>query len=334
MMRAPDPAERGGRAVALRLFIVGCPRSGTTILQRGAAARFGLYTLPETRFYAHLVGNFERKAFAAERRRRPPRLALTTELRERLRLGTGLQWSHVEFGPRHESRKWRSFGSESRVFLEMLDDRAREAGMRGWVEKTPDHVHYLDHIFRLAPSARVIHVLREARDVVASIRDAARRYDKPWGATFPNIERAVDRWNKSVADSARWCADEERNLFLRYEDFAVDAESVYDRIGRFLGVAPVSEEVGATPTRIAAEGERWKSAALSGPIAPADSKWDTALDKTERAQAEALIAPLPAALERRLGPKVACAESPAPGPISAAAGAGREMMARDEATRT
>lgn len=44
------------------------------------------------------------------------------------------------------------------------------------VEKTPRHINYLDLIFRLDPAARVVLVVRDGRDVAASLKDRG----SPW----------------------------------------------------------------------------------------------------------------------------------------------------------
>ena len=52
----------------LRVFVMGCSRGGTTLSQRLIAEGLGLYTLPETRFFANMIGNLERRMFPTTQR--------------------------------------------------------------------------------------------------------------------------------------------------------------------------------------------------------------------------------------------------------------------------
>ena len=44
-----------------RVFIVGCPRSGTTLVQALLARYPGLHSFPETRFFEALLGGIDRR---------------------------------------------------------------------------------------------------------------------------------------------------------------------------------------------------------------------------------------------------------------------------------
>ena len=67
--------------------------------------------------------------------------------------------------------------------LAAWDAQAAAVGFEGWVEKTPRHVLHLQRLFNLDPSARVVFIVRDGRDVAASIE---RR-----GYTF---EQGMTRW--------------------------------------------------------------------------------------------------------------------------------------------
>src|SRR5207237_1610627 len=65
------------------------------------------------------------------------------------------------------------------------------------VEKTPDHALHLPLIHRLFPDAVVLHVLRDGRDVTASLLAA---HQTPWGRTWApgTAAEAAVRWDKWV----------------------------------------------------------------------------------------------------------------------------------------
>ncbi|MEQ1901714.1 MAG: sulfotransferase [Devosia sp.] len=124
---------------------------------------------------------------------------------------------------------------ESEVFLHpwfTVQGRLRllrsqwEASGKPWlVEKTPRHIRHLPLIRRTVPSARVIIMVRDGRDVTASIGRRERG----------NFKAGLDRW---VLDTG--LAAKERNsadVFIqRYEDLVADPEGAIRRICTFLGV--------------------------------------------------------------------------------------------------
>ena len=307
--RAAEPGPRDG---PLRIFVVGPSRGGTTLAQRLLAERLGLHTLPETRLFANLYGNLEEKRFPRTARPRPPLRRATSALREGLGLATGAAPVRLPGLLEMAPRRWRPARAAAAEFVARMDAAAAAAGCAGWLEKTPYHVHYADRIVRHVPGAWTVHVIREARAVIGSIRDAARRYDDPWPLIYDRVERDVDDWNAAVAASARMVG-RPRQIFVPYEALAAAPEAVLDEVAGRMGAAAAARPPGA-PASMVESREAWKSAAYSDPVRPAASKWDGALTADERARAAALIAPVPPALEAAMAPVRAAAERAAGAP--------------------
>lgn len=321
---ASGPAREAG---PMRVFVVGPPRGGTTLAQRLLAERLDLHTLPETRILANLYGNLEEKRFPNTARPRSALRRASSALREGLGLATGAAPVALPGLMEMPARRWRPARAAATEFVARMDAAAARAGRAGWLEKTPFHVHYAARIEALVPGAWTIHVIREARAVIGSIRDAARRYDELWPEVYDRVERDVDDWNAAVAASAA-VVGRPRQVFVPYEALAAAPDPVLDEIARRLGAAAApAGGAAARPAPILTVGAReaWKSEAGTGAVRPAASKWDTALTEDERARAEALIAPVPPALEDAMAPLRAAAERErdrgAPGAPRARAGA-------------
>ena len=98
---------------------------------------------------------------------------------------------------------------------------AVRAGRRVILEKTPRHIHAMDVIRGHLPRPRFLIVVRDGRDVAASM---ARR--------FGDVRVGIDRWieDNTLAMAER---DAEDVIICRYEDFIEDPEAALKRICAF-----------------------------------------------------------------------------------------------------
>src|SRR5262245_46987852 len=106
------------------------------------------------------------------------------------------------------------------VFLSrLLDDYARKQGKGRWAEKTPGNIIHAQRLFDLWPDAKLIHIVRDPRDVFASRRQA-RKWDDPdyfaeiWCSFFGAAEKAKQ--------APSWAKDQ--FLEIRYEDLVMAPE--------------------------------------------------------------------------------------------------------------
>jgi Sulfotransferase family len=104
------------------------------------------------------------------------------------------------------------------------------------IEKTPDHATVLPEILQLLPRARVIHVVRDSRSVVASLLAA----NKDWGSAWaPGAARdAAILWYRYVrqAMTATEKMHPEQYIMVRYEDLMHDGLAQTKRLFDFLGI--------------------------------------------------------------------------------------------------
>lgn len=111
---------------------------------------------------------------------------------------------------------------------------------RLWIDKTSRNVHRFAEILRHFPHARLIHVIRDPRDVICSLRthplirkaDPQRRptgWIQPW-------QDCIDRWRLSIEDGLR-LRGHPACFELHYEALVHESESVLRSLCAFLGVA-------------------------------------------------------------------------------------------------
>jgi len=101
-----------------------------------------------------------------------------------------------------------------------------------WVEKTPRHALHIDDILGFFPSARVVAVIRDPRDVASS--------PSPYGSFTTAAEWRKFRmsrahlWNR-IAKSFQEARDDERVRIVRYEDLVGDTAGELRMTMAFLG---------------------------------------------------------------------------------------------------
>jgi hypothetical protein len=115
---------------------------------------------------------------------------------------------------------------EVRRFSLRLMTRNLERGQTYLVEKSPSHVYSIPLIHEIFPGARIIHVLRDGRDVAVSVRAAANSWVPQWKESFGRSVYSSGRAWKHAVQRARLdgSALAEDFIELRYEDLKRDPE--------------------------------------------------------------------------------------------------------------
>jgi len=248
-----------------RVFVVGFPRSGTTIVQAWLAHQLDVFTLPETSFFEHACGNLALRWGDREAR---------DENRLWHRMGAihgAARRTYAEVARSLGERPGRlpsSLAGAAGAFVDLLDRAALRSGASGWVEKTPNHVYFVDEIERLVPAATFVHVVRRGEDALASIVDAQIGFDSFHGS----LADWARRWNAAMQVHAR-CAGRANHIIVSYETFA-NSPRERSRVARFLGL-PARHPSSTTALEVAdAKRYPWMSEATSGVIRPAERKRD------------------------------------------------------------
>ncbi|WP_199099019.1 sulfotransferase [Dyella sp. ASV21] len=273
-----------------RTFIVGCPRSGTTIVQALLARHPEVYTLPETAFFEQLYGDLDWRWGDTRAKREPRkwhhRLGLT---RKRVReLYVALRGQLPTPAARRFPTPWLRTGIDGR-FIDLLDAAARAAGRNLWLEKTPNHLLYIPEIEAQLPDARFVHVVRRGTDVLASLADVYLRYenDQAFGGGTVHWAR---RWNRAAAIHGQHVGRPHHH-FVFHDDLVQRPEVEWARLCAFLGLPLDARLDNACQQTIAnLEHEPWKLAAVHGQVRPSEPKVDSVFGpQVQRWLAEHLV---------------------------------------------
>ncbi|HEV7779340.1 MAG TPA: sulfotransferase [Luteibacter sp.] len=265
-----------------RTFVVGCPRSGTTIVQALLARHPAIYTLPETAFFEDLHGELAYRwgdHFARPQRQRlRHRLGFARKaMREKF---VALQHKLAVDAAAARRPPLRSHAM-AEGFIDMLDGLAAEAGRSMWIEKTPNHLLYIPEIEALVPDARFVHVIRPGADVLASLVDAYLRFENDLAFGGGTVHWAR-RWNHAMRLHGAHVG-QARHHFIFLEDLIHHQDTEWKRLCAFLDVpAHVSLEEACNQTIANLEQEPWKQGAVSGLVLESDRKVEALFGPTMR----------------------------------------------------
>ena len=263
-----------------RIFVVGCSRAGTTVLQARLARSLGLVTLPETGFFR---GRLRNPALRHKRLRALSRALSQWTQTTGVTPGLGNQ-------PGPAGRLWaaRSMTASADHFRHALDRCAAACAAPGWVEKTPRHFREIPFIRRMVPGARFVFIVRPGPDNVASIHDRARRHPE----RFPRQQApcyGVELWNESIRAARQEAAAKDLALVC-FEDFTAYPDRCVAAIQAHIlpGLTPATGDASRSGATHDAGHEPWKTGS-DDPVSPQPSKWDQVFTPEEQASIRAAL---------------------------------------------
>ncbi|WP_373535681.1 sulfotransferase [Microcoleus sp.] len=198
-----------------RIFLIGSPRSGTTMLQSLLAAHPEVISFPESKFFHYLLY----KKFAGKL---PGRMeAFFKDEINRPELLQGFDDSQ-------------SLGTKVSWFVEVLDGLAAEQNKSIWLEKTPEHIYFIDDIERFLPDAKFIHILRNGMDTIASLHEATRNSHDLWGPGW-DLNHCIHRWKEATLISHKY-AKKTNHILVKYEEIVDNKVKKLEELCHFMGV--------------------------------------------------------------------------------------------------
>jgi LPS sulfotransferase NodH len=200
------------------IFVVGCPRSGTTWLQRLLASHPKVHSGEESHVFSMYVG---------------PQMRVWKTQRNTQLLG----------GERHLVGPPAYFLDQE--FVSILRDYAyrllspvleRLAPAELFIEKTPSHALFISEIRELLPEARFIHIVRDPRDVVASLLAAAKTWGSDWAPK--SATAAAEMWVEHVHAVKEAARNLSKDKFheVSYEELSRFPEETLKNVSKFLGL--------------------------------------------------------------------------------------------------
>lgn len=208
------------------VFIVGCGRSGTTVLRLMLNAHPDL-AIPDE---SHFIYQMARKRGAGRWPKsldRPADWERFTSFLKEHRFMLGWQIDHEALYRRLDQLSDRSHAS---VFAAMFEEFARQRGKPRWGDKTPMHVQYLLVLKRLFPNAQFVHIIRDGRDVVLSL------LTRIWGPRHISVAGSYWKWLVLTGMITGAILGPDCYREVRFEELVMDPEAVLRSLCEWLGL--------------------------------------------------------------------------------------------------
>lgn len=204
------------------IFILGCPRSGGTLLRRMLRAHPRIAIPPETRL---LLDAYEHRSAYGDLRRLTNRQALA----EWIVAGAGTRFDGLGLDARTVAEEIvagpPTLGSALEIAWRAY---ARRLGKPRWGDKRPGYVQHIDALLRLFPEAQIVHVIRDGRACVKELKGTS------WWRM--GVYHAIATWTQAIdaGISAAERLPSSTYTEVQYERLVTAPESELRRLCTFL----------------------------------------------------------------------------------------------------
>lgn len=201
------------------LFILSAPRSGSTLLRVLLNRLPDVISPPESYFLEFYKKNKTLNPTQSEDRK----VIAANWIAFRNHLNVRNLYNREDFRwlVETEARSW------SDVFSILVQTYASDAHMGYGVntmicEKTPLHIEYQKELKEIFPMAKIIYLVRDPRDVVASLKTCS------WASSC--VIKNSHYWNQTI----QMIEKGQNRLIVKYEDLVDFPDEEFNKIGKFL----------------------------------------------------------------------------------------------------
>jgi hypothetical protein len=211
-------------------FIIGCPRSGTTLLQLLINSHPKIAIPPESHIFVRFSKIFEN--YGDLNNKANLKLFVQDLLKDYHIRDWDLGVSVDDFCDQLKEKSLRN------VIALLLELYAQKDLKIRWGDKTPQHMLHVREIKKIFPEAKFIHLIRDGRDVAVS---SSRIFVGP-----PSIYGIAHEWRKyiEIFDKFKKNLNHNEYLEVRYEDLVRNPEAELKKIFIFLQEEPIAASKG------------------------------------------------------------------------------------------
>ena len=210
------------------IFVVGVPRSGTTLLAAMLAAHSRLSCGSEQHMFVYLSRLPLSKKIELYDLSNWPNHAVEflfscMYFEQSVPEHYGISRSDLESHLRGKPPEIKSIVAAIPEIKMLRDGKVR------WVDKTPNHLQYLAEIRACFPEASIVQIVRDPRDTALSIMKT------PWSWAPHRWENALLFWHEYNAHGMEFFAVDPNSYTARYDDLVQDTEETLKNLCLFLG---------------------------------------------------------------------------------------------------
>lgn len=262
------------------MFVVGAPRSGTTLVAKIMDRHPDVASLGESHFFEDI---WARRVALGD-------LSTEEELKRAAERALTL-FGRFEF-PKTQHLVEETFTKESLVddakmhgggyaglYYALMAGLANALIKKRFCDDTPKHLFYLNTLLDLFPEARVIACVRDPRDFLGSYKNYWKRMTCESEVTrmrsLYNPVLTSLLWRSSANSITRWRHDP-RVRVLRYEDLVTSPDAMIGSVCNFLGL-----EYSADLLQVESHNSSYEQQTSSGIYATSVGRWRSALTPEE-----------------------------------------------------
>ena len=205
------------------IFIVGCERSGTTMLRLMLNEHSNIALPPQTKFSRKL---YKRRILFGDLSNGKNKDKIIDWMLER-ETNTKLIDLKLDLG--HLRKSWEDCTTIGELTGTVFQQYSQTRHKPRWGDKRPYYIRYIPQLLKLYPDARIIHIIRNGHDCISSLKRM------PWWNK--NIVYSMLAWRYSIRMGAK-AAEAYKDQFLevRYEDVVRHPETQLKKICDFINV--------------------------------------------------------------------------------------------------
>ena len=203
------------------IFIVGCERSGTTMLRLLLNEHSNIALPPQTKFSRKL---YKRRMLFGDLNNGEN---IDKIIEWMLQRETNTKLIDLKLDSSHLRELWANCTTLGEITGTVFQQYSETRHKPRWGDKRPYYIRYIPQLIKLYPDARIIHIIRDGRDCVASLKKM------PWWRK--NVMYSMLNWRHSIRMGSL-AARVYKNQFMevRYEDIIRQPEAQLSKICDFL----------------------------------------------------------------------------------------------------
>lgn len=211
------------------LFIIGSQRSGTSFLYRVLSEILDIKFGRDNTFFLRLFQSIHQYGDLKQDKNLRKLLHDISQSAVFKKRFPGLEIDSNDFLNCLETREYPDIIRTIYAFW------ALKHGKTSWGGKTPDYTGHIESLTQLFPDVKIIHIVRDGRDVALSL------FALPWGPK--DVYVAANYWKKRIVFGSSGKMVLNKNfLEFKYEDFLANPETLFPQVLEFLDVEKALRE--------------------------------------------------------------------------------------------